>query len=655
MQRTRHTGPVALAVLVAAALEVPASRAQDTCWHGYLTMVPMRDGVQLKTRVTLPEGTGPWPVLMLRTPNYEDNLCNAIMTEPGYVMVAQNVRGFRGSEGVRNTLLNDGWGERQDGYDTVQWILAQPWCNGRIGFWGGSVRGALLNLAAGADPPGVEAEWLWMAPAEFYKSGVIYYGGALRHNEFLDWFSTLGEDLYDLTLAHPAYDEFWQSLDATTRQHLRDRPVHMFSGWYDVFLQSTIDNFVTLRQSGGPNAREHSKLIIMLKGHGDNAGDVTWTITWRPPAYDHVAFFNRYLKDVPNGAENLPRVYYMMMGDFEDPSAPGNEWRWADDWPPPALNTPVYFHGDRSLRVSPPGPHATAFVYEFDPDDPVPTLGGAVHGLPLGSFDQRPVESRHDVILFETGVLQVPVEVAGPVTVRLWASSDCVDTDFTAKLTDVYPDGRSIILCDGIIRARARNSLAEHELMTPGVIYPFEISLWATAVAFNRGHRIRVAISSSNFPRFDVNPNTGAPLALEYAEKRVARNTVYCDPAHPSHILLPLVGPDSDGDGVFDWLDAFPADLGEHADDDGDGMGDNFEQRIVDHNPNDAVDSIDDVLPDGDFDGDGQTNLEEFLNGTDPASGASRLPLLTAHMLAALVVGLAAAGVFRTRKGLRRA
>lgn len=626
----------------------------DDCSHGTLYMVPMRDGVHLKTRVTLPEGTGPWPVLFARTHGWESNVCTQYITDlwdEGYVVINQNVRGWWGSEGAdNNTFLHDGWGTEQDGYDTIAWILAQPWCNGRIVPWGGSARGGLCNLLGASGPPGVNGEWVLMGPAEFYRSGVIYYGGALHLKELTNWLSPIGDDLCDLTLAHPTYDAFWASLDVTTRQAQRDHPVCIIAGWYDFFFQSAIDNFTSLRASGGPNASETCKLVIQLKAHGQNQGAVTWPDCPTPPEYNYRAFFDYHLMDILNGYPDLPRVAYFIMGDFDDPAAPGKEWRYAEDWPPPAAQTPLYFHNDHVLRRNPQPAGAAPAAYDFDPHDPVPTLGGAEHILPRGSFDQRPVESRPDVILFETEPLTTPVEVVGKVWVYLWAASDRVDTDFTAKLTDVYPDGKSIILCDGIIRARARDSLESHSLMTPGTAYRFPIDLWSTGIVFNRGHRIRVAISSSNYPRFDVNPNTGAPLALEYADMVTAHNTIYLDADYPSHIVLPITGPDSDGDGVADWLDAFPADPKESADNDGDGMGDAFEQRIVDADPHDDFDAIEDVLPDSDFDGDGHSNRAELRDGTDPTDPASALAVTSSALLVSLGAILLLRGAHRIRK-----
>jgi putative CocE/NonD family hydrolase len=200
----------------------------------------------------------------------------------------------------------------------------------------------------------------------------------------------------------------------------------------------------------------------------------------------------------------------------------------------------AYFHADGTLRLRPPEEPAASLSYEYDPKNPVPTIGGANLTIKAGPRDQRPVENRPDVLIFTSGELSDPIEITGTVKVKLWASSTAVDTDFTAKLCDVYPDGRSIIVADGIIRARHRNSLEKSEMMEPGKVYEFEIDLWNTSLVFSKGHRFRVAISSSNSPRFEPNPNTGKPSGMD-DETKIATNTIYVDAEHPSHILAPVV------------------------------------------------------------------------------------------------------------------
>jgi putative CocE/NonD family hydrolase len=233
-------------------------------------------------------------------------------------------------------------------------------------------------------------------------------------------------------------------------------------------------------------------------------------------------------------------VHYYVMGDPTDPKAPGNFWRHADDWPPVSRATDFYFHADGTLvpEAAPTGHDAKNYTY--DPRDPVPNVGGQELGVPLGPKDQRRVERRADVLLFSTDELKQPIEVTGRITARLFVSSDCPDTDFTVKLCDVYPDGRSMLVTDGILRARYHQSFEKESFLEPGKVYELAVDLWSTSLVFNQGHRIRVAVSSSNSPRFEANPNTGKPFRAD-KETRVARNTLHLSSMHPSRIVLPVI------------------------------------------------------------------------------------------------------------------
>jgi putative CocE/NonD family hydrolase len=274
---------------------------------------------------------------------------------------------------------------------------------------------------------------------------------------------------------------------------------------------------------------------------GTKQGELTYpeNAAKPPKNVDDGRWFEYWLKGVDNGIMKEPAVAYYVMGDTSDSNAPGNQWRTADGWPPPAKETPYYLRKDGRLHAELPAPDEPPQSYQYDPKNPVPTVGGNNLNMPAGPFDQRHVENRPDVLLFTTPVLEQPLEVTGRIKVILWASSSAKDTDFTAKLTDVYPDGRSMLVLDGIIRARHRDSMEREDFVEPGKIYRFEIDLWSTSLIFNKGHRVRVAVSSSNFPRFDANPNTGKQ-SWEEQNPIAATNTVYHDAEHPSHILLPV-------------------------------------------------------------------------------------------------------------------
>ncbi len=511
-------------------------------------MVEMSDGVRLATDVYLPLGSGPWPVVLYRTTynkNTDGNRPGDEFRLRGYALVVQDCRGLFASEGIFRMFLDDGWGEKKDGYETVLWIRAQPWSNGQIATYGGSARGITQYMLAGSDPPGLVCQYVKEAGSDLYSQG-LFHDGAFRKNLIENWTMLRGPEVYDLVMdmvTHsPFYnDELYAYVNFETRYHLVNWPMVHRAGWYDLWLRGAINSFVNIQHHGGPGARGRQKLIIEAYGHANTEGGFVWPNARKPPApYDDIAdWIDHWVKDIDMGMMEDPPVCYYVLGDVDDPNAPGNEWRYADDWPVPATGVAYYFHAGGLLSTSPPTVQESHQSYTFDPNDPVPTIGGANNFGTKGPYDQRPVESRPDVLLFTTPPLSQYVEVCGKVIVRLWASSSAVDTDFTAKLCDVYPDGRSMIVCDGIVRARHRNTMRSAEFLVPGEVYEFEIDLWETCIAFNAGHRIRVAISSSNYDRYDVNPNTGEPWN-QHTHMQTAMNTIYHDAARLSHILLPV-------------------------------------------------------------------------------------------------------------------
>ncbi len=514
-------------------------------------MVPMTDGVRLDTLVVQPAGAGPWPTLLLRTPYPQlQSWLYTDWAERGYAVVAQNTRGRYNSEGSDLAFAGDGWGtpalgNHHDGLDTVNWIRAQTWSNGRIGTYGKSADGITQNLLAGANPPGLCAQWIEKAPINLYESAV-FHGGAFRQEQVLGWLRLSAFDPESLLLftAHPLEDSLWDGFNIEPRQNLRRWPVAVESGWYDTFLQGSLDNYVSIRTNGGPVAREQSKLVITLSAHVANLGEFAWPSAAKevPAEYTIERFQERYLKGIPNGYDTLPRVAYYQMGDMQHPEGPGNKWCHADDWPVPATETAFYLHSDGALNEELPTTNAAPVAFQYDPENPVPTLGGANLVLPQGNFDQQIIEDRPDVLLFDYGPLTEPLAITGRLWATIYASSDRIDTDITVKLTDVYPDGRSIILCDGIRKGRHHLRLDGADLLTPGTVYPFPVDLSSTAMVFNTGHTIRIAVSSSNSPRYAPNPNTGGPMSpFDPINPQVATNTIYMDAEHPSHVAFPVV------------------------------------------------------------------------------------------------------------------
>ncbi|MCP4641787.1 MAG: CocE/NonD family hydrolase [bacterium] len=613
-------------------------------------MVEMSDGVRLATDVYVPPGTGPWPTMLYRTPYGKDT--DAVGTWPswvarGYVVVSQDIRGNYGSEDIFRAYYDDGWGANRDGYETVEWIRAQSWSDGDICTLGGSARGISQNFLMGSIPPGLVCQHINVAASNMYTQA-MFQGGAFRKALTENWMDGQGPAARaylesDIKTRPHSDDPYWDYMRPETRYGAVTWPTVNQGGWYDIFLRGTINNFLYLQHNGQPGSDGNHKLIIGPYGHGAPQSSFAWPdgCTNSGAAYQSSAAWSDYwVKGIDTGVMDDPPVAYYMLGDVTQPAGPGNEWHFANDWPVPATEVPFYLHAGGVLNNVPPDGIEAADVYDYDPTDPVPTLGGANLTISRGPYDQASLEARDDVIVFTTPVLTEHVEITGQVTVVLYASSSALDTDFTAKLCDVYPDGRSMLVCDGIIRARHRNTQATDELLTPGQAYEFTIDLWETCIAFNVGHRIRLAISSSNYPRFHANPNTGEPFNQETTTV-VATNSLFHQIGQESHLLLRVTGPDADVNGIPD-----PADL------DGDAMVDTFEWRIIRDNPSDGIVTLEDVLGTDDYDGDGHTNATEHMSGTDPLIADGALPaagVLATVMLALLMIGVVAVARKRAR------
>lgn len=507
------------------------------------SMVPMSDGIELATTVTLPKSEGPFPVVISRTPYNKDGLKAEAQRfcRSGYAFVAQDLRGRFKSKGHHAVIFhNDGWNTPHDGHDTLKWVAEQPWCNGKIGSTGGSALGITQNMAAPGAPAALAGQHVVVAFSDMYHQGA-FQGGAFRTGLLENWLK--GTGMTDVNLktfvAHPRYDEFWEELNAETQAERVNAPAVFFGGWYDIFLQGTINSFTTIQSRGGPAAKGRCRLVIAPIGHGSMLElKYPASASKLPRCADNLAWFDALLKGQDNGIATEKAVHYYVMGDPTEENAPGNVWRTADIWPPPTVEAPYYLHQSGTLSTSRPSePGSRSFKY--DPANPVPTVGGAELGINIGPRDQRSVESRPDVLLFSSDILEDPLEVTGRIGARLFVSSDCPDTDFTVKLTDVYPDGRSMLVTDGILRTRFRKSFQKEARLEPGEVVEISVDLWSTSLVFNKGHRIRVAVSSSNAPRFDPNPNTGHEFRAD-KEQRVATNTLHISEKHPSQIILPV-------------------------------------------------------------------------------------------------------------------
>jgi putative CocE/NonD family hydrolase len=558
--------------------------------------VPMktRDGVTLYADIYRPKSTDKFPVILMRTP-YDKSANWAIapaskIVPRGYVVIIQDVRGRYRSEGEWYPFRH----EQADGFDAVEWAAALPYSNGKIGMMGASYVGATQMLAAIAQPPHLAA----IAPnmtASNYHDGWTYQSGAFEQWFDQNWTTQLAQNTlerfihqntnalvgvptlpltnypvfnfgqlpadaqltqmiapyYSDWLAHPDYDHYWKQWSIEENFSKITVPMLQVGGWYDIFNAGTLRNYMGAKKYGANEAaRTQQHLLIEIGGHagfGRRIGDVDFGPHALENVYTDVIldWYDFLFKGIKNQFAADKPVKLFTMG--------ANEYRQEDDWPPPQAHATKYFlhsnghanslRGDGSLSTSTPKSEPPD-SYVYNPGNPVPTIGGPLccdeEHMEPGPRDQRPAENRDDVVVYSIGPLAQDLEVTGPVTADLFVKSSAIDTDFTGKFVDVGPDGFAQDLTEGILRMRYRVSMEHSELMNPGQIYEITVDLWATSNVFLRGHSLRLEISSSNFPRFDRNMNTGE-------ETRSARNFVPAtnmilhDTQHPSALILPVV------------------------------------------------------------------------------------------------------------------
>lgn len=548
-------------------------------------MVPMSDGTKLVTDVYKPSGGPTWPVILERTPYPRVN--GSTWTSEGYVYVCQSVRGRFGSEGTFRPFADEGWGEHQDGVDTIAWIKQQPWCNGKIGTYGGSATACTGNLLGAASQ---ELTFqIAQEGASKWDDHLAYQGGVFRKALVEGWLQHgVATPAYaDVWKAQPpAATEYWAQYDAEARSGQVTSPGLHVGGWWDIFARGTIDNFMARQYHGGTGARGNQKLLMRPTGHGPwGAQDLQMA-----PNYQEVGvtsyrrrFARLWFSTANDGIMTQPAVTYYVIGDDTSFSGPGWEWRTATKWPPfPPLTRSYYLQQSGVLTTTAPAGADDALAYTFDPSNPVPTHGGQNLTLAYGPYDQRTVSGRPDVLKFATEPLAEPLETTGPFLVKLYVSSDAPDTDFTAKLVDVYPDGnpREILMLDSVQRVKYRDGYEDPQpALQPSDVVEITIDLGHISWIFNTGHRIGVQISSSNFPRFEINPNNGHELPGQGLAMQPAANTVHMSALYPSALIIPVRDPaaDADGDGLTDEEEyALGTSSSEH-DTDGDGHDDPIE------------------------------------------------------------------------------
>jgi uncharacterized protein len=556
--------------------------------------VKMRDGVLLRGDIFRPDVAGKFPALLERTPYRRAGWANDISfalhaASQGYIIFLQDVRGRYTSDGDWTPFVH----ESEDGYDTIEWLAAQPYSNGKVGMFGGSYVGATQMLAAISNPPHL-AGICPVVTASNYHDGWTYQGGAFEQWFDESWTSGLAKEsllrtidrdpgapenvnalpltTYPLLnfapgaldtstgalapyfldwLAHPTYDDYWKRV--SIEEHFADInvPALHIAAWYDIFLGGSLRNYLGIKAFGGSEeARKQQRLFVTIGGHA-GGGRKIGIVDFGPEAEKYneneimLRWYDFLFKGVQNEFATGKPVKIFVMGS--------NQWREEDDWPLTRAKSTKYFlhsqgkansaRGNGALSVAAPAAEP-ADKFTYDPANPVPTVGGPLccdaNHLAAGPRDQRTVEDRDDVLVYSTPALDHDLEVTGPIHFQFFASSSAVDTDFTAKLVDVYPDGTAINLTEGILRAKYRDSQVTATPLVPSKVYPLTIDLWSTSNVFRAGHRIRLEVSSSNFPRFDRNLNTGETAATS-SKWATATNTILHDAEHPSALLLPVV------------------------------------------------------------------------------------------------------------------
>lgn len=565
--------------------------------------MPMRDGTKLVADLYLPRGEGPWPTLLERTPYDKEGTPIHSSTEVGakapqffasrgYAVVIQDARGRYKSEGTWYPFTADGWGALRDGYDTVEWLASQPWCSGRIGTIGGSYSGYTQYAVAGTNPPHLTCQFAREGVSDF-RDGWVYRGGAMElgfsmrwsllvthanlarlapkedlkrvggvlakaRQELDSWCGHLPlrsmpllkglSDWYYDHIDHPDDGPYWWQWNVSLRHGEVGNPIYHMGGWFDAFLNGTIGNFNGIRMNArSEHARKNQKLIVGPWTHGPGATRQTKVgeIDFGPAAsldFDQMRlpWYDYWLKDRNTGVMDEPPVKFFTMGS--------NRWQTAETWPPRnVIGTNFYFQAGPSgsaKSLNDGGLHREVVLgaggadsYLYDPADPVPTRGGSWIMPGAGPHDQRPVEPR--CLTYSSDPLTGELEVSGQVVAVLYAMSSARDTDWVVRLCDVAPDGLSRPVAEGILRARYRESHVNPTLLEPNTVYRFQVDLWHTSNVFHAGHRIRVAVTSSCFPRWDRNLNTGGVFGTE-ASGLVAHNTIFRTSFHPSHIVLPV-------------------------------------------------------------------------------------------------------------------
>ena len=532
--------------------------ATATSYQQNDVMIEMSDGIKLSTLIYFPDDMSgvTYPVILARTPyNAEENaqqlsyFLKQITDIEGYIVVVQNLRGLNGSEGKNMAFLEDGWGEKKDGLETIDWIAAQQWCNGDIGMFGPSALAITQYLAAGAVPTNLKCGFPIVGAWSLYHN-MVYQGGQFRQLDAGLWVTLFSSpDMIDTVKSHYNYDDMWEWVNCRTRVEQMKTPMFHVGGWYDLFSPGQLEAFYDMQYNGGDGAKGNQKVMIGPWTHNTlgekRTGDITFPDNASVLLEDlAISWYSYIMKGQEGGwAATIQPISLYLMGP-DDQTGYWNNWLRFYEWPFANTDTLRFYpskNGDLLAQI----PEEGEITYEFNPILPVPTVGGNImfdFTTGSGPVNQtNNVWERDDVLTFVSPAFDFPYDLFGNIKLELVVSSEGKDTDFTGKLVDIYPDGRRIIISDGIIMARHRNSFAAEDFLEADKIYEIELDLNYTAYTIAPGHKLGLAISSSNTPKYQVNPNTGNPVHSDgVLDMRTVNNTVYFGGVNPTTLVLPI-------------------------------------------------------------------------------------------------------------------
>ncbi len=514
-------------------------------------MIPMRDGKRLSAYLYFPPDRGPWPVVFEQ--RYADlrgaatRKGAAKLAKEGFVVALVNFRGTHRSEGTWVGYRALGWGKLKDGYDTCEWLAAQSWSTGKVGSFGSSQGGFAQNFLAVTQPPHLVCQYMEDTGLSLFHEG-YRIGGITRPERFKAMAKVCRDPddnrrLMEEWFRHPHYDDYWRDEDCTLHFDKMNVPCFTLGSWYDFMNQGSIASFQGRQHKGGANSRSKQHLVIgpWLHGRGNRTNRIAEMVypdnaSW--PQHDHmVRWFKHWLRGEDNGVEREPTVRYYVMGAVGEDGAPGNAWRTAKDWPTTHTHTPLYLEREGALSWMAPTDASGSTSFKSDPFLPMLIPGVAFPG----ARDARSFEKQAEVRTFTSAPLDKPMEWTGLVRTELFLSSTARDTDVLVRISDVYPDGKSILIVDYPRRLRYREGFEKEILMEPGKVYQVAFDVGWISQIFNKGHRIRVTIASTGAPLYEPNPQTGEPLMIAFPKDAlVATNTIYHNRKHASKILAPL-------------------------------------------------------------------------------------------------------------------